>query len=179
MQHIDGMSFNNAPCPAGDEVVSVVDVGDQVIQNLKRATLRQQGGIYRVTYIFVFNQEKQLLVQRRTKTKDQYPGLLDLAAGGVVGVGESYAQSARRELKEELGIEVPLLSHGKVYFSDISCAPVNQNWGMVFSCEYEGPFILQESEVHSVFFMDVSSILEMENSLITPDTRQVLVSHLL
>ncbi|NKB77312.1 MAG: NUDIX domain-containing protein [Gammaproteobacteria bacterium] len=141
--------------------------------------MRKLGGIYRVTYILVFNRAGELLVQRRTTIKDQYPDMLDLAAGGVVAFDEDYLQSALRELKEELGVNVPLTYQGNVYFEDMSCLPVNQNWGAVFSCVCDGPFILQCEEVSSVSFMSIESIMALDARDITPDTRQVLVSYLL
>ena len=53
-----------------------------------------------------------LYVQKRTLTKDVYPGYYDVATGGVLQAGETYEQSAERELAEELGIrnipQVPL-----------------------------------------------------------------------
>ena len=47
-----------------------------------------------------------VLVHRRAGWKDLWPGYWDLAVGGVVGVGEPWPAAARRELAEELGVEV-------------------------------------------------------------------------
>ncbi|NKB62294.1 MAG: NUDIX domain-containing protein [Gammaproteobacteria bacterium] len=164
--------------PAEERII-MVDTHDTVIGELSRGEMRTFGGIYRVTYILIFNSQGDLLVQRRTSTKDQYPGLLDLAAGGVVASGEGYRESACRELKEELGVDAPLTHHGNVYFEDMNFFPENQNWGGVFSCICDGPFVLQTEEVADVKFMKIESILTMGAKEITPDTRQVLVSYLL
>ncbi|NIR17298.1 MAG: NUDIX domain-containing protein, partial [Desulfobacterales bacterium] len=59
---------------------------------------------HRATYILVFNSGGELYVQKRTQTKDVFPGYYDVAAGGVVLAGESYEEGAVRELLEELGI---------------------------------------------------------------------------
>ncbi len=45
-----------------------------------------------------------LYVTRRSPHKDVYPGLLDVVTSGVVTAGETYEQTARRELAEELGV---------------------------------------------------------------------------
>ena len=45
----------------------------------------------------------RLYVHRRTDDKDVYPGMYDMTAGGVLAVGETYLEAARRELAEELG----------------------------------------------------------------------------
>ena len=87
-----------------DEIIVVVDGQDNIVRHVPRSEMRFQGLLHRVTYLLVFNHCGQLLVQTRTMEKDWYPGYLDLAAGGVVQAGESYDLSAKRELKEELGI---------------------------------------------------------------------------
>ncbi len=164
--------------PAG-ETVCVVDAFDEVIAERSRAEMRESGLLHRVTYLLVFNDAGQLLVQTRTGTKDWYPGYLDFAAGGVVQAGESYDQSAERELEEELGISSPLKSHFKLYFEDRSKSPVTRSWGSVYSCTSNGPFSLQAEEVDSVEFMEVDQALAIDPSTVTPDTRLVLLSYLL
>ena len=53
------------------------------------------------------NSDGELFLQKRAHTKDVNPGLWDTSAAGHVDFGESYEDSARRELKEELGIDYP------------------------------------------------------------------------
>ena len=58
------------------------------------------------------------------------PGYWDVAAGGMVAAGETYEQSAARELEEELGVSgVELTAHERFYFE----APQNHLWCGVFS----------------------------------------------
>ena len=87
------------------ELVTWVDEADQVLGALPRAELRERGLIGRCTFILLFNSAGELCVHRRTLSKALYPGHWDVAAGGMVGAGETYAGSAARELAEELGIE--------------------------------------------------------------------------
>jgi isopentenyldiphosphate isomerase len=62
---------------------------------------------HRAAHILVFNSQHELLLQKRTLTRDINPGLWDTSAAGHVGFGESYDECARRELAEELGISAP------------------------------------------------------------------------
>ena len=55
---------------SGDETIAIVDAADNVIGSATRAQMRASGLTYRVTYILVFNAAGQLLVQRRTQSKD-------------------------------------------------------------------------------------------------------------
>jgi len=87
-----------------DEIVAIVDEKNNVIGAESRSTMRSKGLIYRASYILVFNSKEQIFVQKRTLTKDVYPGYYDVATGGVVLAEETYEESAERELEEELGI---------------------------------------------------------------------------
>ena len=126
------------------ERVAWVDEQDRPLGGLPRAELREQGLIGRGTFILLFNSRGELCVHRRTLSKAVYPGYWDVAAGGMVGEGESYADSAARELFEELGIaDVPLREHGRFYFDE----PGNRLWGVVFSAVSDAPLVLQPEEV--------------------------------
>jgi len=161
------------------EEITVVDGKDVVIGALVRSEMKKIEPICRVTYILIFNDINELLVQKRTMTKDLYPGLYDFAAGGVIMFNESYEESARRELKEELGIAAQMEEAGNVYFEDHSQGFLYRSWGRVFACCHDGPFILQPEEVESVEFMPLEKVLSLPPSCVTPDTRQVLISYLL
>jgi isopentenyldiphosphate isomerase len=153
-----------------EEIVALVDVNDRLTGEAPRSRVRKEGLIHRVSYIFVFNAQGQLLLQMRTSIKDLYPGYFDAAAGGVLLASESYERSASRELREELGICAPIKAHFDHYFDD----GFNRYWGRVFSCEHEGPFTLQASEVQSVEFVNVEQVLNGQYSPLTPDTLEVL-----
>ena len=57
-----------------------------------------------VVHLCVFNMEKKMLIQRRALTKDRYPGIWDLSAGGFARSGESSLDAVIRESGEELGL---------------------------------------------------------------------------
>jgi 8-oxo-dGTP pyrophosphatase MutT (NUDIX family) len=149
------------------EIVQIVDRDNRKTEGLPRHLMRSRGLIHRASYILVFNGRQQLFVQKRTTSKDIYPGFWDVAAGGVVLVDESYEHSAARELSEELGVHgiplTPLFDH---YFEDAS----NRVWGRVFRCIHEGPFILQPEEVEHGCFMSIPQVLETSlREPFTPD----------
>jgi len=154
-----------------EEIVTLVDHNDQIIGRAPRSQVRKQALIHRVTYILVFNEAEQLLLQKRTLSKDLYPGYYDAAAGGVIIDGESYAVSAQRELYEELGIYASALqAHFDHYFE----SPGNRCWGRVFSCRHNGPFTLQAEEVQSAEFVSPQQVLDGNFVPLTPDTEAIL-----
>ncbi|MBI6941752.1 NUDIX hydrolase [Pseudomonas putida] len=139
------------------ELVAWVDDADQVLGALPRAELRERGLIGRCTFILLFNSAGELCVHRRTLSKALYPGYWDVAAGGMVAAGEAYADSAARELAEELGIEgVALRFHERFYFDQ----PDNRLWCAVYSAVSDAPLRLQPEEVSEARFV---SLAEVEN----------------
>lgn len=161
--------------PAAEPVL-IVDRDNREIGVAPRREMRAQGLIHRSTYILVFNSGGELYVQKRTLTKDVYPGYYDLAAGGVVQAGETYEQSAERELAEELGVRsVPLTPLFDFYFEENQC----RVWGRAFSCVYDGELTLQPEEVESGEFLPVQEILRRaELQPYTPDGLEVLRRYL-
>lgn len=155
-----------------EEIVQIVDRSNKPIEALPRREMRQRGLIHRACYILVFNTEGELFLQKRTDSKDIYPGYWDVAAGGVVLAGESYEQSARRELEEELGVAGVKLTFLFDHYFEVDD---NRVWGRVFSCTNEGPFILQPEEVAYGRFTSLDSIeLLNQTEPVTPDGIKLL-----
>lgn len=155
-----------------EELVEIVDRDNTPIGAVTRRIMRQQNLIHRASYILVFNRQGQLFIQKRTATKDIYPGYWDLAAGGVVQAGETYLESAARELREELGVAGVKLKHlFDQYFEDEH----NKVWGRIFSCVNNGPFTLQAEEIDYGRFIPLSEIEALHRSEpVTPDGMALL-----
>lgn len=160
-------SFNPA-----EEIVEIVDRDNNSIGAVSRRIMRQQGLIHRASYILVFNRSGELFLQKRTMSKDIYPGFWDLAAGGVVLAGESYEESAKRELREELGVAgVQLRRLFDQYYEDEN----NKVWGRIFACTSEGPFTLQAEEIDYGRFMSLAEIEQLhQTEPVTPDGMALL-----
>jgi len=152
---------------SADEIVAIVDERNNVVGSAPRREMRAKRLPHRSTYILVFNSQGQLYVQKRTLTKDLFPGYYDTAAGGVVLAGESYEEGARRELEEEMGIrDVPLSWLFDFFYSD----DLTRVWGGVFSCAYDGRIVLQPEEIESGAFLRISDILRRaQTEPFTPD----------
>jgi len=155
-----------------DEIVLIVDNHNQVVGTKPRSVMRRMNLPHRASYILVFDRRERLFIHKRTQSKDVFPGYYDIAAGGVVKKGETYRQSADRELFEELGIRnVPLTDLFECFYSDESC----RVWGRVYRCEYNGEMTFQKEEIESGRFMPIADILANTESLrITPDSLQIL-----
>ena len=152
---------------SAEELVRIVDEDNREIAVAFRDLMREQQLIHRASYIVVFNRAGDIFVQKRTQSKDIYPGYWDVAAGGVVLAGESYEEAAVRELEEELGIKKVKL---RFLFDQFYSNEENRVWGRIFTCTHEGPFILQAEEVEYGRFMSPETALDYSSSEpFTPD----------
>ncbi len=150
-----------------EEIVMIVDEHNQPIGAVARTIMRRQRLIHRASSILVFNSQGELFIQKRSRHKDIYPGYWDPTAGGVVLHGESYEESARRELREELGLSgVKLRPLFDQYFEDAN----NRVWARIYACTSNGPFTLQKEEIDTGYFIALDRIATLnQTEPVTPD----------
>src|SRR5207249_2270596 len=90
---------------ASNERVDVIDDAGNTIAVVTRREMRERRLPHRCTYVLVFNTRGELFIHLRTATKDVNPSQWDVCVGGVVSAGETFAQSVKREVREEIGID--------------------------------------------------------------------------
>lgn len=161
---------------AGHELVDVVDADDRVLRQVTRAEMRRENLLHRAVYLLVFNECGEILVHRRTDTKDVYPGFFDVTVGGVVDAGEDYATAARRELAEEVGITgVAIEPLFAVRYADAA----TQLIGRAFLARHDGAIRLQPEEVVWARFVPLAEAERiMREERCCPDGSAVLRRHL-
>jgi len=141
-----------------EEQVIIVDENNNEVEVVPRSEMRKNNLRYRSTFIFVFNSKGEILVTKRTETKDVYPGLYEIFHGGTVAYGETFEQNAYKEIEEELGIKnIDLEFLFKFSYKD----KVQNCIGKVYKCVYDGEIKIQEEEVESYFFVSVKKLKEM------------------
>lgn len=156
----------------GDELVNVVDEEDRVVATVTRRHVRERGLLHRCTYVLVRNRAGEILVHRRTATKDVHPGAYDVFAGGVCAAGESYDDCARREVAEELGVEGVDL---RFLFRHRYRGPDGQAWGAVYEVSWDGPVRPQVSEVAWTAWVAPEDLRRMLAELtFCPDSREIV-----
>ncbi len=155
----------------GREPVDVVDEEDRVVGTVTRREIRERNLLHRCTYVLLRNSVGQILVHRRTDTKDVHPGAYDVFAGGVCAAGESYDDCARREVAEELGVEgAPL----EFRFRHRYRGSTGQAWGAVYEARWDGAVRHQESEVAWSAWVASAELERMLRELpFCPDSREI------
>lgn len=73
-------------------------------------------GLYRmIVHVCLFNQNGEMLIQKRTDRKERWPGCWDFSAGGAALSGETCRDAAERETYEELGVRLDMSKHRPVF----------------------------------------------------------------
>lgn len=90
-----------------EEWLDIVNSDDAVIGKDTRQRIHELGHMHRAAHIVLFRPDGQVFVQLRSLLKDSGAGLWDTSAAGHLDSGETYPQCAVRELKEELGVQLP------------------------------------------------------------------------
>ncbi len=118
------------------EFLDVVDENDNVIGKASRIACHVNNSlIHRSVVVLLYDSNNQVFLTKRKENKTEYPGALDSSAAGHARSGESYEQSAERELQEELGVSgVEIKKIGK-----FNCFTASEREIVcVFACKFDG-----------------------------------------
>ena len=90
------------------EYVILVDENDQEIGIMEKQEAHEKGLLHRAFSVFVFNENKELLLQQRALTKYHSAGLWTNTCCSHPRIGETIEQAAHRRLMEEMGFDCEL-----------------------------------------------------------------------
>ena len=89
--------------------VILVDINDSPIGKMEKLKAHLDGGhLHRAFSIFIFNEKKELLIQKRAAKKYHSPCLWSNSCCGHPGQNENTKKAAEKRLFEELGISAKL-----------------------------------------------------------------------
>ncbi|MBI3169531.1 MAG: NUDIX domain-containing protein [Chloroflexi bacterium] len=140
-----------------DELLDVVNDEDMVIAQAMRSVVHEQGLQHRGVHVFLFNEEGEILIQKRNADRVHSPSLLDCSVSEHVRAGESYLEAAMRGLKEELsvrGIEVKPL--GKI---QMEYGPNDNEISLVYAGKVDPQQVqFDPEEISEIKFMSLDEI---------------------
>ena len=129
--------------------------GERVGQATRAEVHRDPRLIHRAVHVLVWNPEGKLLLQKRGAIKDVEPGKWDTSVGGHLDAGEDWLSAARREMKEELGVEPGEL----VLLYDFRfSSPFETEDIRSFSTRHPDPFRPNPEEIEQVRFWNLTEI---------------------
>ena len=140
----------------------------------ERALVHMNGDLHGTAHVWVARENEKsgwdILLQKRSRSKDSYPGRYDISSAGHLQAGDDFLPSALRELREELGIQAVEAQMEFVGFHRVDMEDVfygkrfcNREISAVYI--YREPvdierLTLQQEEVESVMWMDYEECLQ-------------------
>jgi len=130
------------------ELLAVVNERGEIIKTLPRSEIHGNPSLmHRVVHVHVFNSKNELLLQKRSMTKDVAAGKWDTSVGGHVNAGETLDEAVKREMEEELGITTctPGFLYSYIHSNDYETELV-----YTYSCSHDGTINFQKDEIDEV-----------------------------
>lgn len=149
-----------------DEQFIVVNEKDEIVGYKTRYECHHNKSyIHRAVDVVLYNSEGKIVFQKRSMQKDLYPGYYALSATGHVSKGETYEQTAQRELQEEMGVaNIPL----KRITTFLIPAKNEVEMVALFTGIYNGSYSYPLDEVESIHYFSPSEIRSLKK--ITPSS---------
>lgn len=143
------------------ELVIVVNNEDAIIDYVPRKEAHDKKLLHRTISVLVFNDKRQVMLQKRSMKKDSNPGKWSNATGGHVGKDESYDQAAQREVQEELKISNEPEFIKKMIIKD----PAHTTMTQLYTINSNGPFEFNPEETDEIRFFSMEELLEIFDNL--------------
>lgn len=91
-----------------EEIVILVNENDEQIGTMPKLEAHEKGLLHRAFSVFVFNDNNELMLQKRAAHKYHSPKLWTNTCCSHQRLGESNVAAGQRRLEEEMGFVVPL-----------------------------------------------------------------------
>ncbi len=132
-----------------------------------------KGLLHRAIVAFVSNSKGEIYLQKRANDRRFYPGFWTASCTGHVSAGESYIVGARREIREEPGIECDILPLGK-FITPRWKIPGGTEWEYitVFEGTSDKSITLsnESQEGRFVSVAEFATMMSARPAIVTPDT---------
>jgi isopentenyl-diphosphate delta-isomerase len=167
------MSNINHTVSFDDEKLIVVNKDDEELDYKTKAECHQGHGIlHRAFSIFIFNDKLQLLLQQRSEQKLLWPMFWSNSCCSHPRKGEIYKIATKRRLKEELGLETPLIYLYKFqYQASFGSIGSENELCSVFIGKTNETVSINQNEIAEWKFVDLNlmdEILQQEAQVYTP-----------
>ncbi|WP_153399668.1 isopentenyl-diphosphate Delta-isomerase [Chryseobacterium vaccae] len=149
-----------------EEFVVLVNPEDEVLGLMEKQQAHVNGLLHRAFSVFLFNNNGEMLLQKRASGKYHSPNQWTNAVCSHPRKEETYLEGAQRRLKEELGIETELSEKFNfIYKADVGGGLWEHELDYVFTGNYESEFNLNKEEVEEVRFISMEDLdQEIANS---------------
>ena len=142
-----------------EELVILVDENDNKIGLMPKMEAHEKALLHRAFSVFVFNKNKELMLQRRASHKYHSPGLWTNTCCSHQRQGESNIAAGKRRLMEEMGFETNLEeSISFIYKAPFDNGLTEHEFDHILLGNYEDDPNLNPDEVSEWKWMSLSDI---------------------
>ena len=154
-----------------DELIDILTPeGKPTGKTALKSEAHKNGWFHATVHIWLFTVDEKILLQKRALTKKVFPGLWDISVAGHIGAGESVLSSAKREVFEEIGLELQdadLIKIGtRVHQVSHKNGIQDNEHHHVFIAQLKVPIpklIIQKEEVAAIKLFDLSVLKDTKN----------------
>ena len=141
------------------EEVVLVDRSDAPIGTMEKLEAHKQGLLHRAFSVFVFNSNRELMLQRRALHKYHSGGLWTNTCCSHPRPGELVEAAAHRRLEEEMGFDCTIdFAFHFIYEAHLDQNLVEHELDHVFTGTYDGPVHPNPDEVAEVRFISMEQL---------------------
>lgn len=154
-----------------DELIDILTPEGQKTGKIAlKSEAHKNGWFHATVHIWLFTSDEKILLQKRALTKKVFPGIWDISVAGHIGAGEEILESAKREVFEEIGLELhekELIKIGTRIHQVSHANGIQDNeFHHVFIAELKvdlETLTMQEEEVAGLHLFDLSILKETKN----------------
>lgn len=141
-----------------EELLCIVDEFDVPQKPTTRKEAFKKKLWRRTVHVWIVNNSKELLCQKRSLKKDISPGKWESQVGGHIGPSDNYFTGAVREVREETGLPIePKHLHLIKIYKDTN----TREYRAIFVCYWDGKkenIQMEADEVDDVEFIHVNNV---------------------
>ena len=141
--------------------VILVNENDEVLGSMEKLEAHLKGALHRAFSIFIFNDQKELLIHQRAFDKYHSPGLWTNTCCSHPFPEETTLDAANRRLEEEMGMQcslTPIFTF--VYKAGFENGLTEHEFDHVFVGYYDGEILFNKEEVDDYYFGTIEEINE-------------------
>jgi len=153
------MSEKNNDSP-GDEFLILVDSEDNILGQETRTRCHLGDGLlHRGFSVYVFDDSRRLLLQKRSARKQLWPGYWSNSCCSHPRPEESSEEAAHRRMGEELGLSIPLRYLFQFQYQEKFADVGSENEiCSVFTGRHQGSITSDREEIEDWMFVDIEEL---------------------
>lgn len=141
------------------EEVILVNENDEEIGLMEKMEAHEKGLLHRAFSVFIFNDQNQLLLQRRASSKYHSGGLWTNTCCSHPRKGETVEQGGLRRLQEEMGFTTSLKPiHSFIYKAKLDNELTEHELDHILIGHYNEPPVLNLEEADNWKYVEIDEI---------------------